>query len=194
MEHDLFSFFLSGSLPTLAVVSAGWAAFNLRRRNPSIGLGALASCGVLSAAWAASFTNFWREGGWTMAIVAITGAYAVGSAVAARVAKREAPRLAAWLALVVTVILAGAARHGAMIDLEAATRNVSPEDARLILAVGSSEAWRPVQLSLLLGVVAAALLLRRGGGRGPTLGSGEAVGEEMRAEHRTRVERSSSLA
>lgn len=187
MGHDLFQWMLSFSMPAAAAACALWGSVNLRRRNPTVARAALASAATLAVATVASSTSVWAEGGWMMTPIAMVGAYAVGSAVAAKTGNRG-PRLAAWVTLGLTVALGWFARAQAMGELEAAVEHADPQTAAFILHAGSAEAWRPVEFAALLAALVGGLLVGSGGR--PSLGSGERVEEmnaERRSEPRTRI-------
>ena len=160
----VFAFIDWFALPVLAVGAAMWGTHQLTRGNRAIGAGAIAATAVLGLSATANAVGFgpWVEGGWAMWTVAVTGAYAVGSAVAARVSgARGASRPAALIALAATLVAGVAVRSYDMVDVKEAVKHAPPQDAQQILEMASREAWRPVELAAALGCVVGLLLLRR---------------------------------
>jgi hypothetical protein len=151
----------SPGLLMMVLVTGAWAFTNWRRREPAITRAALSVTAVLGLATAASIAHFepWVEGGWAMALVCVVGAYAVGCAAAARAMRGVGPRRAAWISLAAALAIALRARASMMDDCEKAVTYAKPEVAEIILKLASAEAWRPAQLSALLGLLVVGLLV-----------------------------------
>ncbi len=162
-DLNLAELFLSAFLPLSTVSAALFGLLQLKGGRLPEGRGALAASMVLGLGAVASGLELdaWLEGGWWMALVAVAGAYAVGSAVASRLARSPGPRRAALAALAVTLALGGAVRWYEVDEARQVVERAAPEDRAFILEAASHEAWRPVQLAGVLAALTATLLLRR---------------------------------
>lgn len=169
-------------LPSLAFLAGTWAVVSAVRRQRAIAAGAATSAAVLTAAWLASSLGPWLEGGWGMGVLAVTGSYALGAAVASRRSSSPGPRRAALVALAVTVVASVGFYAQALAVVDEAVRHAPPDVAQRIREAGAAEAARTVQLGGLLGALALALLLtpRRRDGARLGAGSGTKVEREAR--------------
>ncbi|MFT3708345.1 MAG: hypothetical protein QM817_11895 [Archangium sp.] len=144
----------------ITLVTLGWALISWNRGQRATALGSLAMSAVAGAAWFADATEFspWIEGGYGMHVLTLVGGYAIGSAVAARVSGKSAPRLASMIGLAFVGLLAFALfREGVNVTEEAIGR-ANPADAEVIRQAARSELMRLPQLSVMIGAIAAALL------------------------------------
>lgn len=156
--------FLALVLSGVCVTSLGWAAWSLRRKDRSVAAGAATMSAVTGLAWLAGQTRLeaWAEGGWGMDLLALTGGYALGAAVAYRRSGSRGSLAAALLASAFTATLGGVLYWDATRILEEVLRNADPAAASAILAAAHSEALRLVGLAAgLVLTCALALTLRR---------------------------------
>lgn len=165
-------------LPCLVVLTSAWSLFSFARGRKAIGAGAATFAATLALSWAASAAEVgpWMEGGYGMAVLAVVGGYALSAAVASRFTRSPGPRRAAVIGVALTLGAAGALYGQAAGAVADAVRQAPPEVAERITAAGNAEAARLLQLAAVLGVVTAALLLRRRGrGAAQRLGGGDAT-------------------
>ena len=149
-------------LPLVASSSLGWACFRAVRRDRPVALGAAVMGVVLGGAWAAAGTSAWAEGGPEMNVLALTGSYGLGAAVAFLFSGGRGAKYAALVGAGVTAVLAGYFYFHGMQELEAVLRNVvDPRDAEVIRAGSRVELMRLVQLGGALVVTTSLLLLKR---------------------------------
>ncbi len=184
----IFEFLHATLLPFLTIVAALFGARHLTRGHRPEGHGALAASAVLGLSALAEGLELdaWLEGGWWMGLVAMSGAYAVGSAVASRLTRAPGPRRAALVALGLTLAFGGAVRWYEVAEAREVVQHAAPEDRDLILEGASREAWRPVQFAGLLAGLTALLLMGRRTTRAALMASAADVAS-ARAADRTHV-------
>jgi hypothetical protein len=162
----------------ITLVTLGWALISWTRGHRATALASATMSLVSAAAWWASATQFtpWIEGGYGMHVLAVVGGYAIGSAVAGRVSGKSAPRLASVIGLVLVGVLTAAFFREGMALTEEAVKDASPEDAATILRFARGELMRLVELSGVIGAIAALFLLL------PRKRSGQKLEERLERE------------
>ncbi|MBL8915752.1 MAG: hypothetical protein JNM17_33950 [Archangium sp.] len=152
-------------LATVALLM--WAAVCVRQRNKATAAGALAMAAVTGAGMLAQQLDvaFWVEGGPMMPWLALSGGYAIGTAVASRLtplATSHPARLAAIVSAIFTVGLAGFLYRSEMATVEEFVKNASPDDAAIILQGTRGEVLKLVEFAAAMSALAMAIVFTPG--------------------------------
>lgn len=158
-------------LATVALLM--WAGICVRQRKKATAAGALAMAAVTAGGMIAQHFEvaFWIEGGPMMPWLALSGGYAIGTAVASRLSPlttSHPARLASIISAVVTVGLAAFFYRSDMAMAEEFVKNASPEDAAIILQGTRGEVVKLLELAAALSALAMTIVFTPGSrGRSP---------------------------